>query len=208
MLRNKDSYGLIFSSKWSNIRTSFMTLYGYMFMNSTSTVLFVGVADGRLIEPMLEFGNHVTGVEKDTSNYIEDSLESLQNKFYKNKFVYYLKDFLYWETDNIKYDVVCTSCSWHYKRNQKNIKYIIEKMKTQVKIGGIFFAEYMYKDFDDEMSIGFFPLREEIAKHYFQEKEWKIIVEFYSPKYLEDGHEGNPSPHFHKLAYILVKKIE
>ncbi|MFE1745675.1 methyltransferase domain-containing protein [Coleofasciculus sp. H7-2] len=182
-------------------------------------VLIVGCSDGKYVFPFLEQGHQVTAIDNDpVSLYggemkfktdiikIDGLVKNLILEGYAESACTVIQcDLMDFEYTN-QYDVVLTSCSWHYSKNFKYpIKQIINKIKNFVCRDGLFFADYMM------------PIKEKhfVLEHYippnklrnFFGQQWKIILDLDLGVIEEEPHIGKEEWHTHHYGAFASKKI-
>jgi 2-polyprenyl-3-methyl-5-hydroxy-6-metoxy-1,4-benzoquinol methylase len=130
------------------------------------------------------------------SELVDGNLTIIQSDFYRNPL----------ET---MFDVVFTSCSIQYKSNRDiPVSDIMETLKNHVKPNGLLYMDYMMPLEDNHIWKSPHFFRTGQIKSYFQHN-WIIehIKEMKAPIF-EIAHVDRLEDHYHRLGYILAKKIK
>ena len=105
-----------------------------------------------------------------------------------------------------RFDVVFTSCSWHYSLNANHpVSTFVEAMVAAVKVGGIYCAEYMMPVHVEHFA-GDRYLVEGQLRHYLSRPNWTILEEFYTPPFVEAGHVGAREDHVHRMGFLMARR--
>ena len=120
------------------------------------------------------------------------------------------RDF-YRTEQNKKFDVVFTSCSLHYSKNQDfTLEEKTKKLQNIVSKKGYLYIDYMMA-IDENDYVNYpknkFYRKKEIVKYF--DENWKIISyrENNFPSF-EGAHVDCVKDHFHRFGYILARRIK
>jgi len=205
-------------SHWAETKTFFPLLLAELEKkNLVGTACIVGASDGKFVVPLANRGWHIVALEIDTVALFGGQVEYPRGTFTSSlglhgriseasveKNVEIVHEDLYDFKPSKQFDVVFTSCSWHYSRNHhRRISEYIGNMQNCVAPGGIFCAEFMM------------PVEPKhfLSEHYLYEGQirqyfagWSPLEEFYTAPFWESSHLGNLDDHVHQMGFFMAEK--
>ena len=210
---------LFLKSYWAETKTFFPEVFAKVKSAADiKSACIVGGSDGKFVIPLLQKGVFTTVIEKDfsalngcvveypkgTKSWMPGLYENIGSENLEGLAEIHCTDFMKFETLR-KYDVIFTSCSWHYSFNHRiSVSAFVEKMQALVKPNGIFAAEYMMPCGDEKSN----------HQHYLREGElnkmfcdgWEIVTEKYTEVFDERPHIGNLEQHKHRMGFLIAIK--
>lgn len=207
-------------SSWAETKTFFPLLVSRLEGRGvTGSACIVGASDGKFVLPLIDKAWSVTAIDNDPIALYGGQIEFPKGVFLDTPglrgrsreldlelgLTLVLAD-MYEFVPEAQYDVVFTSCSWHYSKNhQRPVRDFVRQMQRCVSVGGIFCAEYMMpveaKHFDSEHY-----MHEGQIRNYFPREEWDILEEFYTAPFRERAHLGNLEDHVHRMGFFMAQK--
>lgn len=218
MYMNKNNMPIT-ESIWEGTKTFFPIFKDYLENKKDSkiTVCIIGASDGRFVIPLAKKGYKIIAIENDPLLLNGGDVKVSENKTIK---VLGLKERLKVENlvsnveiiednffdVNIDFlvDAIFTSSTWDCSINHnRSLSEYIEKMKSAVKVNGIFCSEYMMPCEEKHKNIEHYLGEGEINKYF---NNWKTIEEFYTPVFKDDPHIGKLVPHIHRMGFFMGQK--
>lgn len=204
---------MLFDTAWPETKTFFPLLFDHLETNSyrNLNILIIGGADGKFVIPLAKFSDKITVLEPDNSCFVDSpDFESLPSKIAKHGLrgvEIYQVDLQNFQTDE-KYDLILTSCSWHYSRNKEfGIWNFVDKILAFSRSDTILFLEYMMPSENWHLQEERY-LQEQQLTDYISKKEIvQIEYSFYTDKFPEKAHFAVPYDHFHKMGVLMAKVV-
>ncbi len=170
-------------------------------------MLVVGASDGKFVLPLAKMGMVVTAVDIDNEALVtnRDSLKSRAAAAGLDGRVQCVQGDIR-DLQLGKFDAVWTSCSWHYSHNfNRPLIDFIEILKTHLRPGGLFAAEYMMP-----VDVGHVAV-----EHYLEPGEiwgyigaWQRLWDAHTTVYIEEPRPGQTSRHVHRMGFVVARKPE
>ncbi|MFZ2151717.1 MAG: class I SAM-dependent methyltransferase [Minisyncoccia bacterium] len=208
-------------SHWAETKTFFPLLIEQLEQREkVGRACIVGASDGKFVLPLARRDWKVTALDVDETALKGGPIEfpkgnltqsvgllgRLQSCHLDHLVEIILGD-LYEFAPQQMFDVIFTSCSWHYSRNHhRPLRDFVHRMQQVVAHGGIFCAEYMMP-VEAKHFLSEHYLHEGQLRQYFPSDEWQILEEFYTSPFCEKAHIGNLADHVHRMGFFMAKRI-
>lgn len=209
-------------SSWKETKTFFPLLLNVLReRGSVGNACIVGASDGKFVIPLAQRGWDVFAIDNDRTALFGGTIEFPRGVFSQTlglmgraeelnlqSRIELICEDIYELVLRESFDVVFTSCSWHYSKNHhKPVRDFVHQMQKCVRADGIFCAEYMMpveaKHFDSEHY-----MCEGQIRQYFARNEWEILEEFYTAPFLERAHLGNLTDHVHRMGFFMAHRTQ
>lgn len=204
-------------SHWAHTKTFFPLLVSELERrDKVGRALIIGASDGKFVLPLAAKGWHVTALEIDPIALFGGSVEfpkgtainspGLFERVREHSLdanVQIVQDDFYEYVTKNTFDVVFTSCSWHYSRNHhRPVREYILKMQDCVAPEGLFCAEFMMPVEPRHFGSEHYMTQGQIRRYFGT--TWNILEEFYTMPFLERAHVGNLSDHVHQMGFFMA----
>jgi 2-polyprenyl-3-methyl-5-hydroxy-6-metoxy-1,4-benzoquinol methylase len=202
---------MIFDTAWPETKTFFPLLVDYFGENEVTdlNILVIGAADGKFVIPLSKYAKNITALEFDQSCFVDtQGFECLPSKIKRYNLAnvkIVQNDFQNFASDD-RYDLIFTSCSWHYSRNKQfGLGNFIDKIASLILPNGLLFLEYMMPSEDWHYQEERYLAESQIFNHLDRKLGYKTIYSFYTDKFPEKAHFAVPYDHFHKMGVFMGK---
>jgi hypothetical protein len=209
-------------SVWKETFTSFNLLSEIImheFGEKKLEIMIIGCSDGKYVFPFLENGHKVTAIDSDfialyggnvdfqnNSVIVNGLIENLRLENYaRSSCVIIHSDFMKFDAFD-QYDIVFTSCFWHYKENLKySIEEILKKIEAITRKNGLFFADYMMP-IKEKHILNSHYTNPEVLRDFFH-RDWAILLNLDVGTIHESPHIGKDTWHYHHYGAFAAKKL-
>ncbi len=209
-------------SQWQETKTFFpLFLHKLAYLgNQVHSVCVVGASDGKFVIPLAEAGYSVEALDIDEIALFGGDVEFPPGKVFRmrglkerlsdrglsEQVAVRLVDFTDENVSISKHDAIFTSCSWHYSRNHHfPLERYVEKMQDALSAGGVFCSEYMMPVEVKHFRSNHYVKEGQLAT-LFPNKNWRLLEDFCTQPFVEDGHIGNSLPHVHQMGFLMAVK--
>jgi hypothetical protein len=184
-----------------------------------ATVAVIGASDGKFVLPLAAAGYRVIAIERDPLalhggqvNLPGDVnapalglIDRLQLEKLYDRVQVVEEDFVEAESLESHCDAVWTSCSWHYSANHhRPLADFVARMQSQVRIGGLFGAEFMMPVEPCHARIEHYTSPEKLGRHFTD--DWHVLLTLRTNEFTEWPHVGRLQDHTHRMGLLLATR--
>lgn len=210
-------------SLWAHTPTYFDVFYRILesegYIASDKSALILGCSDGKFVTPFLLKGLNVTAIDYDVDSIEgnthikigEKTLDGLRKNlsFYESSkhLNIIIDDYMKNEViRDKKFDIVLTSCSWHYKENSKYpFPEVINMIKSFVADSGFLCVDYFMPIKNSHFSREEYTTPERLL-NFFEAIFWESLVNEDLGIKEEEEHPGKQQTHSHHYAAFMAHR--